>query len=139
MISLAEARRKAMEMLRDAELGSLKPQVDKVKETCPTLGEVIPEFIRLYAQPNTKDWKGTQSILTKFNPITRKRLDEIKRTDIVRILDDVVASGTPTRANRALAAIKKLMNWCVDRGVIEISPVAHLRPPTMSSPLSLGH
>ena len=51
-------------------------------------------------------------------------------TDVVGILDDIVASGTPTRANRALAAIKKLMNWCVDRGVIEISPVAHLRPPT---------
>lgn len=130
MVSLAEARRKAMEIARDAELGALQPQEVIKKQICPTLGEIIPEFIRLYAQPNTKDWKGTQSILTKFNPIAKKRLDEIKRTDIVRILDDIVASGTPTRANRALAAIKKLMNWCVDRGVIEISSVAHLRPPT---------
>ncbi|MEW7008139.1 tyrosine-type recombinase/integrase [Lentilitoribacter sp. EG35] len=129
MVSLADARRKAMELARDAELGTLKPQEPK-EEGCPTLGKIIPDFIRLYAQPNTKDWKGTQSILKKFDPIARKRLNEIKRTDIVRILDDIVASGTPTRANRALAAIKKLMNWCVDRGVIETSPVAHLRPPT---------
>ncbi|WP_321447325.1 tyrosine-type recombinase/integrase [uncultured Cohaesibacter sp.] len=130
MVSLADARRKAMELARDAELGVLQPQEASEKQACPTLGDKIPEFIRLYAKPNTKDWKGTQSILSKFDPIARKPLDEIKRTDVVRILDDIVASGTPTRANRALAAIKKLMNWCVDRGVIEISPVAHLRPPT---------
>jgi integrase len=130
MVSLADARRKAMELARDAELGALQPQEASEKQACPTLGDIIPDFIRLYAKPNTKDWKGTQSILAKFDPIAKKPLDEIKRTDVVRILDDIVASGTPTRANRALAAIKKLMNWCVDRGVIEISPVAHLRPPT---------
>ncbi len=129
MVSLADARRKAMELARDAELGALQPQEVSEKLVCPTLGDIIPDFIRLYAKPNTKDWKGTQSILTKFDPVAKKRLDEIKRTDVVRILDDIVASGTPARANRALAAIKKLMNWCVDRGVIEISPVAHLRPP----------
>ena len=112
MVSLADARRKAMELARDAELGAWQPQEACEKQVCPTLGDEIPEFIRLYAKPNTKDWKGTQSILTKFDPIAKKRLDEIKRTDVVRILDDIIASGTPTRANRALAAIKKLMNWC---------------------------
>jgi site-specific recombinase XerD len=46
------------------------------------------------------------------------------------VLDTIIADGAPTRANRALAAIKKLMNWCIDRGMIETSPVAALKPPT---------
>lgn len=48
----------------------------------------------------------------------------------MRALDTIIAGGAPTRANRALAAIKKLMNWCIDRGIIETSPVAALKPPT---------
>ncbi len=94
------------------------------------LKEVIPQFVDLYAKPNTKDWKGTQSILRKFAKLSDTPIDQIKRTDVVAVIDDIVASGTPTRANRALAAFKKLMNWCIDRGIIETSPIMSLRPPT---------
>jgi hypothetical protein len=48
---------------------------------------------------------------------------------VVRILDEIVASGTPYRANRALAAIKKVMSWTLDRGMIEVNPIAGLKPP----------
>jgi integrase len=48
---------------------------------------------------------------------------------VVRVLDEVVASGTPYRANRALSALKKLMNWALDRGMIDVNPIAGLRPP----------
>lgn len=41
----------------------------------------------------------------------------------------MISGGTPTPANRALAAIKKLMSWCVDRGVLEVSPIAGLQAP----------
>lgn len=98
--------------------------------TAPTLTEAVTQFVDLYAKPNTKDWKGTRSILGKFATLGDTPIDQIKRKDVVAVLDGIVASGTPTRANRALAAFKKLMNWCIDRGVIETSPVASLRPPT---------
>ena len=129
VVSLADARRKAMEIARDVELGEFEKPSEVSEETAPTLGEVIPQFIELYAKPNTKDWKGTQSVLRKFECLFKNPIDEIKRGDIVRVLDGIVANGTPTRANRALAAIKKLMNWCVDRDMLEASPVASLGPP----------
>jgi integrase len=46
----------------------------------------------------------------------------------------MVAAGAPGRANHTLAAIKKLMNWAVDRGMIEINPIAGLKPPTKIIP-----
>jgi integrase len=68
--------------------------------------------------------------LVKFSPLYNKCLDEVKRSDIVKVLDDIIASGAPFRANRALAAIKKLFAWSLDRGLIEINPIAGIRPPT---------
>lgn len=95
-----------------------------------TLGEVVPQFIELYAKQRNKDWKGSERVLLKFSSLFSRPIDQIKRADVVRVLDTIIAGGAPTRANRALAAMKKLMNWCIDRGMIETSPVAHLKPPT---------
>ncbi len=130
IMSLADAREKARDILRDIELGQYASS--PVAEPAPrlTLGEVVPQFIELYSKPRNRDWRGTERVLQKFSPLFSRPIDQIKRADIVRVLDTIIADGAPTRANRALAAIKKLMNWCVDRAMIETSPVASLRPPT---------
>jgi len=130
VLSLADARRRAMEIARSIELGEYDVTPEVPDEITPTLGVVIPQFIELHAKPNTKDWKRTESVLRKFDGLKDRPLDQIKRQDVTKVLDGIIANGTPTRANRALSAIKKLMNWCVMRGTIETSPVALLRPPT---------
>ena len=130
VVSLADAREKARDILRDIELGQYASPfvVDRARRL--TLGEVVPQFIKLYSKPRNRDWRGTERVLQKFSPLFNRPIDQIKRANIVRVLDTIIAGGAPTRANRALAAIKKLMNWCVDRAMIETSPVASLRPPT---------
>jgi integrase len=130
IVSLADAREKARQILRDVQLGVFESE----DASTPTLGEVIPQFIALHAKPRNRDAKGTERILTKFAKLNDLPIDQIKRADVVKELDRIVASGTPIRANRALAAIKKLMSWCVDRGIIEVSPVAGLKPPTKEVP-----
>lgn len=130
VVSLADARRRAMEIARDVELGEFDKPPEVSEASALTLGEMIPKFIELHAKPNTKDWKRTESVLHKFDGLKDRPIDQIKRQDVSMVLDGIIANGTPTRANRALSAIKKLMNWCVMRGDIETSPVALLRPPT---------
>lgn len=127
ILTLADAREKARENLRDIQLGRFE-QPEPPKD--PTLGEIIPQFIDLYAKPRNRHWRGSQSLLKKFASLDARPITEIRRSDIVRILDELVASGTPCRANRALAAIKKLFAWCVDRGTIDINPLTALKPPT---------
>ena len=131
VLTLHDARDKARSILRSIELGRYVEKAPHEKEQrMQTLGEVVPQFIELYAKQRTKDWKGTERVLLKFSSLYSRPIDQIKRADVVRVLDTIIADGAPTRANRALAAIKKLMNWCIDRGMIETSPVAVLRPPT---------
>lgn len=129
IVPLSDAREKARTILKDVQLGTY--DVDAVEvERVSTLGEIIPQFIELYARPRNRDWKGSERILTKFSSLNTKPINEIRRGDVVQVLDKIIACGAPMRANRALAAIKKLMSWCVDRGTIEVSPLAGLKPPT---------
>ncbi len=50
-----------------------------------------------------------------------KKLAEIKRADIMQIVDGIKA--TPAQQQHAFVAIRTLLNWCVKRGLLEHSPV----------------
>jgi integrase len=125
-MSLGEARTEARRLIRDAQLGVLS---DSKKAPPLTFGETIPLFVRLYAKPKNRGWKESERLLGKFQALFGKPLTQIVRSDVVRVLDEIVASGTPYRANRVLSALKKLMNWALDRGMIEVNPIAGLKPP----------
>ena len=72
ILTLAQARERARQLLGDAQLGRLtKERLDA--ERLPTLGEIIPEFIELYAKKRNKDWKETQRVLTKFASLGKCR------------------------------------------------------------------
>ena len=45
------------------------------------------------------------------------------------MLDVIVARGAPVMANRTLAAVRKLFNWSVSRGIISASPCAGISAP----------
>ncbi|MCD7059126.1 tyrosine-type recombinase/integrase [Pelagibacterium xiamenense] len=126
VVSLREARERAREIIRDAQFGILD---EEPEEQTLTFDETVPMFIKLYAKPRNRGWKETERILLdKFQALSNKPLDQIRRADVVRILDDLIASGTPYRANRALSAIKKLFAWALDRGMVDVHPVAGLSP-----------
>jgi len=125
-ISLAEARGEARKIIRDAQLGVLS---DSKRSPALTLGGTVPLFIELYAKPKNRGWKESERLLGKFQSLFTRPLVDITRSDAVRVLDEIIASGTPYRANRVLAVLKKLMSWALDRGMININPIAGLKPP----------
>lgn len=135
VISLSDARQSAQGILRDIALGTYAESgAGSPDAPGPTLGDIIPQFIDRHAKRHTKDWKGTQSVLLRMKNLHDKLIGQIKRADVVRELEAMIADiedngGKGTRANRGLAAIKKLYSWCIDQGIVEISPVAALRPP----------
>lgn len=134
VLSLKDAREKAQMILRDIQLGTFQQRDVEPELPVVTLGNVIPQFIARYAQRQTKDWKGTESILMRMNGLHSMPINAIKRGNVTRELERLISDigakgGKGTRANRGLAAIKKLYSWCVDQGIVEISPVGGLKPP----------
>jgi integrase len=58
-----------------------------------------------------------------------RRLSEIKRPDVIEWLDAIVDRPAPIAANRALSWFKGLCNFAVERGIMEVSPIAGIKPP----------
>jgi integrase len=124
-LSLKDARLKAQAVLRDIELGTFEQ-----RQPVRRLGDVIESHIEQYVRVRIKNQRERIALLKKFSSLYDRPLDQIERRDVVVILDRMIAEGAPTRANRALASIKRLFSWCVERGELDASPVTGMRSPT---------
>ena len=86
--------------------------------------QVVAQFIERHAKKN-KTWSETRAIFNRHVLPRWKdhQLDEISRADVAYLLDEVEDKSSVYTANRVLAAVRKLFNWSVTRGLIELSPV----------------
>ncbi|MFX0542653.1 tyrosine-type recombinase/integrase [Roseovarius sp. S4756] len=127
VVSLAEARERVRQVLYEIETGRFEDRTGIEVETKPKLGDVIPDYTEKHAKVHNRDWKRKEALLAKFTTLHGKRIDEIKRADVVKACDTIHKSA-PVSANRALAHLKHLMGWCVERGMIDASPIAGMKP-----------
>lgn len=127
VVSLAEARERVRQVLYEIETGRFEDRTGVEVETKPTLGDVVPDYIEKHAKVHNRDWKRKEALLAKFTALHGKRIDQIKRADVVKACD-VIHKSAPVSANRALAHLKHLMGWCVERGMIDASPIAGMKP-----------
>ncbi|PYC47266.1 integrase [Litorivita pollutaquae] len=125
--TLTQARERARQILYEVETGRFEANTGIETEAKPTLGEVIPDYIEKHAKVHNRDWKNKARLLGKFSGLYGKRIDEITRADVVKACD-VIHKSAPVSANRALAHLKHLMGWCVERGMIDASPIAGMKP-----------
>lgn len=95
--------------------------------------KVVAIFIDRYAKANTRasSWRETERILKReiVGAWKGKRLSEIRRADVHDLLDKIIDRGSPIIANRTLAAFRRLSNWAVERGIIDISPAEGMKAP----------
>jgi integrase len=129
-ISLATAREKAIDALRQVDEG-----IDPTKRRRSAdmkVEAVCREFIRLHAQPRNKSWREAERILERevISTFGQRDIREIKRWDVLEIMDAAVARGAAYQANRIHSNIRKLFNWCIERGIVETNPIAGLKAPT---------
>ena len=137
VLSLAEARRMANaalgELAHGADPQKLKAEVPTRNDVAATVDRFVETHCSRHNRRRTADETARILRVHVVKPWGRRSLPEISRGDIIGVLDAMVSSGKPIAANRTLAAIRKLFNWCVDRGLIEASPCAGLRAPAATS------
>jgi integrase len=63
-----------------------------------------------------------------MEPWGERKIQDIARRDVIDILDGIADSGRVVTANRVRAYLSGFMNWCVERDVIDISPVLGVKP-----------
>ena len=131
-LPLAEARDRAREVLRDVEKGMdpAAAKAEKRRAGADLFQAVAAEFIERHAKPNNRTWqRQDRDLKREFASEWRGRpISGIAKRDILEALDKIAARASPRRANRYLALLKKLFNWCAERGYLETSPAANIKP-----------
>lgn len=82
--------------------------------------------------PRQRSWLQTKRRLEIYlaDEPGGRPVASLTRADIARVLDGVQEEGFAIGANRTLANINTYLRWCVERGLIEASPVDLVRPPS---------
>lgn len=128
-ISLATAREKAIGILRQVDEGTDPTKRRRNPDT--KVEAICREFVRLHARQN-KCWRETERILERelVSTFGQRDIRDIKRWDVLELMDAAIARGSTYQANRILSSVRTLVNWCTSRGILEVSPIAGVKAPT---------
>jgi integrase len=131
-LSLADARQQAMAARHTVALGGDPAGEKQALRTTPTVTDLATQYLEIYAKVHKKTWRDDARLLAKeVLPVwgTRKAY-EIRRRDVIALLDHLVERGAPVQANRILALVRKLFNWAISRELIEANPCLQVQTPS---------
>lgn len=137
-LSLAEARAKAMqavELLRQGVDPGQKKIVELVEyRTSPTFEEAVVSYLE-WAEKNKKSWREDERMLrTEFVPhLGRTKIGDVRRKQVMALLDEK-AKTAPVQANRLLAVIRKMFNFCVEREILDATPLVQIKKVAKETP-----
>lgn len=60
--------------------------------------------------------------------IGRRKAKDIKRRDLVLLLEKIVDRGSPNQSWQTLKVLRRMFNFAVERDILEYSPCTHIKP-----------
>ena len=134
-IKPAQARREASAALERVRQGTDPAEEKRQRRAAPeadAFSAVLRDYLdRVGRNLEPRTLKEVQRVLEReFLPPWRSRpIGSITRGDIHRVVDGIFARGAYVQANRALAYLRTLFAWTVERGRLPASPVTGMKPP----------
>lgn len=94
---------------------------------------VLESFVAHHCRLNNRASTAAETerlLRSVFNPQwAHRNIHDLRKADVFDILDPLVSSGRVSAARHAFAALRKMFNWCVERGLIEHSPASGMKAP----------
>ena len=59
----------------------------------------------------------------------RRKASDVKRKDVINLLDNIVERGAEIQANRTLAVIRRMFGFAIERDILEFSPCNAVKAP----------
>lgn len=134
-LQLADARKRAREALTQVSDGkdpAAERQRTRLEYGGKLFGPLAHDFIETYAKARTRGWSETERLLNReFVSLWGKwPIHTVTRRDVSKALGAIVARGSPSAANHALSAIRKMFNWAIEQGHLAHSPCIGLAAPS---------
>jgi integrase len=151
-LDLARARsRVAAERVRVQDGADPATEHRIAASSADDFGAAAVQFIQRYAKPKNRGWRESARLIGLIpdprapsdDPATfvahkhgavkkwgHRKISEITRADVNRLLDDIVDRGAPIGANRVFSALRKLFNWAEGRYGLEVNPCSRVQRPS---------
>jgi integrase len=101
-----------------------------------TIDQLCDDYLARHAKPKKRSAAEDERLLEReVRPHWRgKKAKDIRRREIVAMLDRIVDRGSPVTANRTLAVVRRMFNFAIERGIIETSPCVKVKAPHKEKP-----
>jgi integrase len=122
-ISLEDARTKAREWLKQISSG-IDPAQAQATAARDTLQAICTEYLaRDGSKLRSVDWRRAALERLVYPALGSRPIVEVRRSDIVRLLDKIEDKNGPAMADQTLAILRKIMNWHAARSDDFRSPI----------------
>ncbi len=135
-ISVADAHAAHGKSLSDLQKGIDPGDVlvthNKDHRSSLTVKELIHEYLEKWSKQRKRSWKEDERMLLKdvLPVLGNYKARDIKKRDIICLLDNVLNRGSAIAANRLFAVVRRMFNFAVERDIIEITPCYGVKAPT---------
>ncbi len=104
----------------------------RAERNAETVAELVEEYLEKWARPRKRSAAEDERILRKdvLPYWGRRKARDIRRRDVIKLLDTIVERGAPLQANRTLATIRVMFNFAIARDIVDATPVAMVKPPS---------
>lgn len=133
--SLATARTKhaqAQEALeKGIDPGAVHVEKRRAERQAEMVADLVEEYLSRWARPNKKSAAEDERVLRKdvLPKWGKRKAKDIRRRDVILLLDDIVERGAPIGANRTLGVVRRMFNFAVSRDILDATPVAMVKAP----------
>jgi integrase len=142
-IKPAQARREAtaaLERVRQGfdPAGEKRARRDLRPPAADTFAAIAHDYLERHLRKNAAPATYREAVRDLGHdamPRWRNRpIASISRRDVIDLIDGIVARGSEVQANRALARLRALFNWAIEKDRLSTSPVARMKLPTKERP-----
>ncbi len=137
-MALAEARTKAQQAAQLASEGIDPGQKQTLElfeyRNSPSVAEAVDIYLD-WARVNKKSWEEDQRQLERdfVAPLRYMKIKDVKRKQVMALLD-AKAKTAPVAANRLQSVVRKLFNFCVEREILDATPLVQMKRIAKESP-----
>lgn len=133
-LSVAEAHAAYGKALADLEkgidVGEKLVAHNRENRDALTVNELIDEYLERWASAKRSGREDKRMLLKDVSPILgHRKAKDIKKKDILNLLDGILQRDAPIAANRTLAVLRRMFNFGIERDIIENTPCAAVKAP----------
>ena len=132
-VTLHQARGAALKIFA-ARTEGRDPAAEKQQARRRLVVDRVEDLVELFITEHVSKTRSAREISRllrrEVNPSWGTRsVHEIGKRQIIELVTEVAARGTPSAANKLLKMVKAFFGWCVGRAILDVSPANGLTAP----------